>query len=155
MNTTDVLRSWQDLSAPAQIERLMSRFGNFHDAYVREMHVVTGNYVDQDLSMHVDWRTTVHMLVQRQFAEPSAIELRFEEVVGLRVCPPPDCEAIIFNAAFFLRDGVLYWADSSDWTPESSERGEFTWVAARKASWRDASEWLGPDLRYREQRPLT
>ena len=92
MNTADVSRSWQDLSTPAEIEKLMSLFGHFHDGCVREIHVVTGHYVNRDLSMYVDWKTAVHMLVQRQFADPSAIELRFEEVVGLRVCPPPaDC----------------------------------------------------------------
>ena len=42
--------------------------------------------------MRVDWRTTIHMLIQRQFRNPCAIELRFEEVVGLRMVPPqPDC----------------------------------------------------------------
>jgi hypothetical protein len=143
-------RNWQDLAMPAQIERLMSLFGNFHDACLREMHVVTGHYVNPNLSMHVDWRTTVHMLVQRQYAELSAIELRFEEVVALHVCPPPpDSSANILSAALFLRDGVLYWADNSDWTPESPELGDVTWVAARKASWRDAGEWLGPNFRYR------
>src|SRR5471030_561709 len=107
MNTADVSRSWQDLRTQTEIEKLMSLFGHFHDACVREIHVVTGHYVDQELSMHVDWRTTVHMLIQRQFVDPSAIELRFEEVVGLRICPPsPDFEAIIFGAAFFLRDGA-------------------------------------------------
>ena len=93
---------------PAQIERLMSLFGNFHDACLREMHVVTGHYVNPNLSMHVDWRTTVHMLVQRQTAELSAIELRFEEVVGLQIYPPPpNCESIIFDAAFLFRDRVV------------------------------------------------
>lgn len=155
MNSGNVSRGWQSLCTATQIEELMGLFGHFHDACVREIHVVTGHYVDQDLSMHVDWRTTVHMLIQRQFVEPSAIELRFEEVVGLRVCPPPpDCVSIIFGAAFFLRDGVCYWADSADWTPESTDRGESDWVAARKVYWRDASEWLGPHLRYREHRSL-
>jgi hypothetical protein len=144
-------RLWHDLATPAQIERLMALLGDFHDACVRELHVVTGHYVDSNLSMHMDWRTTLHMLVQRQYAEHSAIELRFEEVVGLHVSPPPpDSSANIISAALFLRDGVLYWADSGDWTPESSELGEVTWVAALKASWRDASDWLGPDPRYGE-----
>jgi hypothetical protein len=37
---------------------------------VRKPHVVTGHYVETTLSMHVDWRTTVRMLIQRQVAAP-------------------------------------------------------------------------------------
>jgi hypothetical protein len=148
MNTADVPRGWQALQNQTQLEELMSLFGNFHDACVREIHAVTGHYVDESLSMTVDWRTTVHMLIQRQYRRLSAIELRFEEVVGLRVsAPPPDYENIIYGAAFFIQDGIFYWADNGAWTPESS--GENTWVAARKVYWRDASEWMGARLHYR------
>lgn len=127
----------------------MDFFGNFHDACVREIHAATGHYVAENLSMTVDWRTTVHMLVQRQHRNPSAIELRFTELVGLKVSPPsPNYEAIIFSAAFFLRDGILYWAENASWSPESADRDQWTWIAARHGWWRDASEWMGPDLRY-------
>ncbi len=139
---------WTELNGDIQIAALMETFGDFHDGCIREIHVVTGHYVDQKLSMHVDSRTTVHMLVQRQFRNPSAIELRFEEVVAMKVCPPPpNHDWIMFDAACFLREGILYWADDTQWTPDSAD--ETTWVAARRASWRDASAWLGPDLRYR------
>lgn len=130
----------------------MKRFGHFHDGCVREIHVATGHYVAQDLAMGVDWRTTVHMLIQRQFRNLSAIELRFEEITGLMVSPPPpDYEAIIRHAAFFLRDGVFYWADGGEWTPELPDRDGYTWVAGRRAFWRDVSDWLGSDLRYRKE----
>ena len=144
--------NWQQLTTLHDIETLMKLFHNFHDGCVREIHVATGYYVEEDLAMTVDWRTTVHMLVQRQFREPSAIELRFEEIIGLMVSPPPpDYEAIIRHAAFFLREGVIYWADGAEWTPELADRDEYTWVAARRAFWRDASHWLGSDLRYRQE----
>ena len=141
---------WQCLKTPMELQELMNLYGNFHDGCIREIHVATGHYVEEDLSMHVDWRTTVHMLIQRQFRSPCAIELRFEEVVGLRVVPPPpDYEEIIFHAAFFARDGIYYWAQNITWTPESPDADETNWVAARKVSWREASDWLGPRLRYR------
>jgi hypothetical protein len=144
-------RDWQSLSTSDQLSDLLALFGNFHDACIRELHVVTGHYVDEALSMHVDWRTTIRMLIQRQFAAPSAIELRFEEVVEMRICPPPpDFVAIIFGAAFFLENGIFYWSDNSAWRPLAPGDGESTWVAARKLFWRDASDWLGPRLRYRE-----
>ena len=119
---------WQCLKTPMELRELMNLFGNFHDGCIREIHVATGHYVESDLSMRVDWRTTIHMLVQRQFLNPCAIELRFEEVVGLRVVPPhPDCEDIISDAAFFVRDGIYYWAQDGNWTPESPD-DRTTWV---------------------------
>jgi hypothetical protein len=146
-----VSRDWQSLRTPSDLTNLLRAFGNFHDACLRELHVQTGNYVDDALSMHVDWRTTIHMLIQRQFAAPPAIELRFEEVVQVRICPPePDCENIIWGAAFFLEDGIYYWADTPDWRPDDDRAGS-TWVAARQVFWRDASDWMGPRLRYRNQ----
>jgi hypothetical protein len=120
MTQSGLVGEWQALDAQARIDELMGLFGNFHDSCVREIHIATGHCVDSNLSMHLDWRTSVHLLVQRQYAETSAVELRFEEVVGLHVS-------------------------------QSHEPGDFTWVAARKSSWRDASKWLGPDLRYPEQ----
>lgn len=149
MSSANLSSGWHSLGSPVQINELMGVFGGFHDACVRELHVATGHYVDQDLTMHADWKTTVHLLVQRQFAEPSAVELRFEEVVGLRLCPPaPNCDAVIIGAALFMREGIYYWADRDDWSPELSAVDESTWVSARKAYWRDASEWLGSQLRY-------
>ncbi len=146
MTTTD---AWQPLENQTQLDELMSLFGNFHDACLREMHAVTGHCVHEDLSMTVDWKTTVHMLAQRQFHHPSAIELRFEEIVELRLsAPPPNCENIIYDAAFFIQDETFYWADDGSWTPDSHS-SQNTWVAARKVYWRDASDWLGPHLRYR------
>jgi len=150
MPEPDSARIWTELSDEQQIVALMEVFGDFHDGCVREIHVSTDQYVDRELNMHFDRRTTVHMLVQRQFSDPSAIELRFEEVVALRVSPPrPNYDAVIMDAACLLRDGILYWADDGRWTPES-QLEDCTWVAARRGWWRDASEWLGPDLRYRQ-----
>jgi len=123
----------------------MRLLGDFHDACVREIHVATGHHVHESLAMTVNWKATVHMLIQRQCRPLSAVELRFEEVVGLRFSPPlPDCEDIIHNAAFFVQDGIFYWADACAWTPESAD--ESTWVSARKVYWRDASEWMGASL---------
>jgi len=143
--------AWQELSTPEQIDALMRLFGNFHDGCVREIHVGTGHSVAENLSMTVDWRTTVHMLVQRQFRNPSAIELRFGELVGMNVSAPDSTsEGIIMSAAFLLRDGLLYWADNSLFQGDWRTDPECTWIAARRVWWRDASEWMGPGLRYRD-----
>ncbi len=143
---------WHELTNERDIAELMDLVGHFHDGCVREIHVATGHFVGENLSMSVDWQTTVHMIVQRQFREFSAVELRFEEVTGLNVSPPPpNCESIIFGAAFLLLNGIFYWAESAEWSPGAPDSLEFTWIAARRAWWRNASEWMGPTLRYRTQ----
>ncbi len=132
--------AWIELNTDERIAELMTAFGNFHDACVREIHVESGHSVDRNLRMETDWRTTVHMLVQRQAPAPSAIEMRFEEVVTLQVVPAePDCASIIFRATCTLTNGALCWAD---------DRGGCR-IEARRAWWRDASKWMGRDLRYR------
>jgi hypothetical protein len=35
------------------------------------------------------------------------------------------------------------------WLPDSS--GDYTGIAANRVYWRDASEWMGDSLRYREE----
>jgi hypothetical protein len=61
---------------------------------------------------------------------------------------PENYDSIIFGVAMLCRDGTFYWAEDADWSPESPERDETSWIAAKKLSWRDASEWMGPDLHY-------
>lgn len=154
MENISPARTWHELTTDNDIAELMDLFGHFHDGCVREVHVATGHFVGENLSMSVGWRTTVHMLVQRQIRQFSAIELRFEEVVALKLSPPtPNYESIIFRAAFLFLNGVFYWAESDDWSPDSPEPNDLTWIAARRAWWRDASEWMGPTLRYRTERP--
>lgn len=130
----------------------MTLFGKFHDGCIRELHAVTGHFVDENLSMSCHRPTTIYMLVQRQRREPSVLELRFEEVVELRMSPPPaDYVAIIFQALFVLEDGVFYWYDDHRWNLQSGQQNDYTWIAARRVFWRDKSEWMGPSLRYRGQ----
>ena len=57
---------WYEVSKDSDIDELMGLFGHFHDGCVREVHVAAGHFVGEDLSMTVDWHTTVHLLVQRQ-----------------------------------------------------------------------------------------
>jgi hypothetical protein len=142
---------WNPITSQADIERLLNLFGGFHDSCLREAHVWTEHYVDSDLSMNCPGNldTRVRLLIQRQFKEPSAIELLFEQVITFHVLPSAENYAsIIFNAAILREDEIFYWADRNDWMPKNSNRYDATWVAAKKLSWRDASNWMGKQLRY-------
>ncbi len=143
--------AWTPLKSQTDIDQLLNAFGGFHDGCIREAHIWTEHYVLPDLRMSCtgDLDTRVRLLVQRQFKAPSAIELLFEQVITLHLHPSPEnYDSIILSAAMLHEDNTFYWADSVDWSPASSRRDEFTWIAAKKVSWRDASDWMGPDLHY-------
>ena len=146
-----VATSWNSLTSQADADDLMKLFGGFHDGCLREAHVWVESFVDAGMSMSVasDLDTRIRLLIQRQWKDPSAIELLFESVITFHLQPSPEnYDSIIYTAELFLRDGAFYWANVGGWTPESPDRDEATWIAAKKLSWRDVSGWMGPDLHY-------
>ena len=149
---------WTEIHSQADLEGLMHTFGDFHDACLREMHLWAESYVGNDLSMscpgHLD--NHLRLLIQRQSSDPSAIELLFDEVRRINVVPSPDnYDSIIFDATLLLQAGVFYWADVGRWLPDQEDSMNATWIAANKLKWRNASEWMGEELRYGPQEAVT
>jgi hypothetical protein len=102
---------------------------------------------------HLDNRARV--LFQRQRRNPSAVELLFDEVVGVHIVPHREgVDAIIFEATLALNDGVIYWSNHPAWTPERPHWDCCSWIGARRLRWRDASEWMGPAMRYGPGSPV-
>jgi hypothetical protein len=129
----------------------MANFGGFHDSCLREAHVWSEHYVHPDLKMHCSGNldTRVRLLIQRQFKNPSAVELLFEQVTAFHLQPSAEnYDSIIFEATMLHIGDTFYWADSGNWLPTSATRDSATWIAGRKMSWRDASNWMGKQLRY-------
>jgi hypothetical protein len=143
--------AWNHIASKADAEKLLDVFGGFHDGCLREAHVWTEHWVAPDLHMHCtgELDTRIRILIQRQFNAPSAIELLFEQVVTFHLQPSPhNYDSIIFDATLLLDSDTVYWADVGGWLPTASGRDRSTWIAAKKVSWRDASAWMGSDLRY-------
>ncbi len=140
--------NWFTVRSEPDVEKLMNEFGEFHDGCLREVHIWTGHYVDEDLSMVCasELDTQVRMLIQRQFRNPSAIELLFEQVTAFHLSPSPqNYDSIIFTATLkFKEDGSIYWADNYG----EEQDDDVTWVTAKVLSWRPVSEWMGKQLRY-------
>jgi hypothetical protein len=144
---------WNPISSQADIESLLKLFGWFHDGCLREAHVWTEHSVNSDLRMSCtgDLDTRVRILIQRQFKEPSAIELLFQKVTTFHLKPSPEnYDSIIFGATMLYQDDTFYWADAENWLPNKPESDETTWIAAKKVFWRDASNWMGAKLRFVE-----
>ncbi len=142
---------WIPLSSQNDMDDLFKRFGEFHDGCLREVHAWTEHYVEPDLCMSCSGEldTRVRLLIQRQYRNPSAIELLFEQVVTFHLEPSPaNYDSIIFEATLLCDGETFYWADTGGWTPTCTGRDDSTWIAAKKLSWRDASDWMGSEMRY-------
>jgi hypothetical protein len=141
---------WRHVVTQADADALMDLFGGFHDGCIREAHLWTDHWVSQDLSMscpgHLDNR--IRFLIQRQFLDPSAIELLFDEVTRFNFVPSPEnYDSIIYSATLLVQGEVIFWSPDAPWRPDDPKRDDATWISARKLRWREVP-WLGPDLRY-------
>ncbi len=141
---------WRQVATQAGADAPMDLFGDFHDGCIREAPLWTDHWVSPDLSMscpgHLDNR--IRFLVQRQFRDPSAIELLFEEVSRFNLVPSPEnYDSIIYSATLLVQGGVILWSPDGDWRPDQPEKDDYTWISARRLRWREVP-WLGEDLRY-------
>ncbi|GLC90145.1 hypothetical protein [Lysinibacillus piscis] len=143
--------TWIHVHNQADIEHLLQTFGYFHDGCLKELHMWADTYVNENLAMTVPsgLDTHVRMLFQRQFNNPSAIELLFEEVTGLHIHPSAENhDSIIYDAIVLQHEGHFYWANHYNWHPQTSSLHNIHWISAKKLKWREVSDWMGPQQRY-------
>ena len=141
--------NWTTVESQIDADALMKRFGRFHDGCLREAHLWTGYWVSDDLSMVCPdgLHNSIRMLIQRQFENPSAIELLFEEVTRFNLVCIENSDSIILGATLLVQDGAVYWSPYDDWSLSSSDRDEITWLSSHKLKWREV-KGLGNELRY-------
>ena len=147
----EIDRDWIQINSQSDIETLLKVFGEFHDACLRELHLCTGSSVNKNLSMAVGlgWDYHAKVLFQRQWNNPCAIEISFDEIRKINLAPsPPNHDSSIFSATLLLEDDVVYWADVGNWRPEDPDCNDASWIAAGRVKWRDKSEWIGEAPRY-------
>lgn len=142
--------NWNELKEESEIRELLEDFGYFHDGCLKEMHMWTETYVDENLTMAAPsgLDTNVKLLFQRQFKNPSAIELWFEGVTGIHILPTPENFAsILFEAIILKQNGTYYWSDDIDFDPSNIEHN-VSWISAKKLRWRERNDWMGKQHRY-------
>ena len=136
---------WNKLETNEDISNLMEMFGGFHDSCIKELKYLSGAFVAPDLSMQpINKQRTVKIIFQRQYENPTTIEMEFSGLVKLNLAPLDEqytCE--LFGAACILKDGCIYWYDDGNCSTEQEYDG--TWICAKEAKWRIADEYSGQD----------
>lgn len=108
-------------------------------------------YVNEDLSMAVpgELDTNVKLLFQRQYDNPSAIEILFENVTGIQIIPSPENYDSIIGDVIILKVGDnFYWGDDCNWHPKENSDACSNWISAKKMKWREVNDWMGKQNRY-------
>jgi len=140
---------WINIENEIDIGFLMKTFGGFHDSCIKEMHFVGNGYVGADFGMGISDTAKLCIIFQRQYDNPSAIEMEFMQLNHLSVGVSDNHFPDIFDAALFFKNDKIYWANDSDWTPDDDSNYPNTvWVMAKSVRWRILNGALGEDLFY-------
>lgn len=143
--------TWIDVKNEENAKELMESFGHFHDSCIKEAHLWTEHRVHEDLSMSCsgDLDTSIKFVVQRQFKNPTCIELLFESVTRINIVPTPEnYDQIIYEALIGVEEGELFWAVDSQNNPSNLEPSEDTWIKSKRLKWRVADDKIGKELSY-------
>ena len=133
---------WNSINTKDDIDKLMNVFGNFHDSCIKEVHYISGAYVNKDLEMNaINKRRNVTVVFQRQESNPSTIEVIFEKISKLNLAPVDErYDCVILDAFMDIFDGEIYWADSKNFDiHDIREYDDFTWICAESIRWRSIS----------------
>lgn len=135
------MADWKEITDDKDIETLLQLYGNFHDGCLREIHIVTKESVDKGLSMSFDGTLTATLLFQRQYKNPTVIELRFDMVRQFNFNPPgPNHDSIIYDATFKKVGNLFYWASEDNWQLGDNDA---VWISGEKVYWRERPELIG------------
>ncbi len=127
------------------ILNLMEKFGHFHDSCIKEMHYLSGGWVDQNLVMYPfnDLRS-VSIIFQRQGAPNSVIELVFMGINKLNLEPRnEEYDCIIYGASLKIANDIIYWSEYDDFDENDLVNECGTWISARQVMWRELPDALG------------
>lgn len=136
---------WNEIANEKDLNSFMHDMCCFHDSCIKEIKYISGAYVDKDLSMFpLNNKRILSMIIQRQFKDPSVIEMQFAGLNYLKLFPCDEnytCE--IHGATMFFKDDCIYWCDCYGLSEDDLENYNGTTICAAKVRWRAADEYIG------------
>lgn len=129
---------WHRIETDKDISELMSETNWFHDSCLKELHYISGAYVDGNYAMYpFNDRRCLKVVFQTQNHKSPVIELMFEGLITLRMKPTPEtytCE--IQSASVFFQENKVCWTDSDDLAKEKNSEYEGTIIISSKLRYR-------------------
>ena len=131
----------------------MKEMFHFHDSCIKEMHYLSGAYVESNLSMYpINNRRTLRVIIQRQFDRNSMIEMEFIWLKQLQLLPVDEnytCE--ILESTLIMKDGYIYWCDCGNLSEKDLVDYEGTLICASQLRWRSIENHMGEKEFYQSE----
>lgn len=141
---------WNEISNEKDLYSFMDTVCGFHDSCLKELKYISGAYVNEKLGMYaLNDQRVLSVIIQRQFEDPSAVEMQFAGLKYLKLFPCDDdytCE--ILDATMILKEDCVYWCDCGGLSEEDIESYTGTVICASKVRWRAVDEYIGPNEIY-------
>ena len=141
---------WNEIANEKDLYIFMDAIYGFHDSCLKEIKYISGAYVNEKLNMlPVNNQRILHMIIQRQFENPSVIEMQFEGLKYLKLFPNDEnytCE--ILDATMIVKEDCVYWCDCGGLSEKDIESYTGTVICASKVRWRAVDEYIGPNEIY-------
>lgn len=141
---------WNEIKSGKDLKSFMDTVCGFHDSCIKEIKYISGAYVDETLSMlPINTQRTLSMIIQRQFENPSVVEMQFVGLKYLRLFPiGEDYTCEILDTTMILKKDCIYWCDCGGLSATDIENYTGTTICASKVRWRAADEYIGSDEIY-------
>ena len=144
MKAGDNMQEWTEIRDEDSLKEFMERVTFFHDSCIKEMHYLSGAYVNENLDMYpVNDRRILRVIIQRQYEEDPMIEMEFQGLKYLKLFPADErytCE--IIDSTIILKEDYIIWSDCEDKIDlEDGDTG--TLVCASKLRWRPIYGCMG------------
>lgn len=141
---------WNEIANEKDLNSFMDTVDGFHDSCLKELKYISGAYVNEKLMMlPVNKQRILSMIIQRQFENPSVIEMQFVGLKYLKLFPNDEndtCE--ILDATMILKEDCIYWCDCGGLSVKDIESYTGTTICASKVRWRAVDEYIGPNEIY-------
>lgn len=133
------LENFKEIKTSHEIEEFLNSVGCFHDAILKEVHILNSGYVDNDLGMSFGG-FDLRVLIQRQYREMSAIELLLSNVSDMNIANSDD----IYSSCGEVNTDII---TGQKHIKLDLDGNQFT---CKRLFWRDASEWMGIHSKFGE-----
>ena len=141
---------WNDIANENDLKNFMDAMYGFHDSCIKEIKYISGAYVNEKLSMSpVNSQRILSVIIQRQFENPSVVEMQFVWLKYLKLFPNDEnytCE--ILDATMIFKEDCIYWCDCGGLSVKDVESYTGTTICASKVRWRAVDEYIGPNEIY-------